>query len=82
MITLCLTVHHLWGRTLNKHHQDACAVAYTDYGYIKAKLSITLEVLSDVKHVLKEDAGLDLNFDKTKILVKGISAADAVFSIQ
>jgi hypothetical protein len=27
--------------------------------------------------VLKEDAGLDLNFDKTKILVTGISAADA-----
>jgi hypothetical protein len=32
---------------------------------------------SDMKHVLKEDAGLDLNFDKTKILVKSISAADA-----
>jgi hypothetical protein len=27
--------------------------------------------------VLKEDAGLALNFDKTKILVKGISADDA-----
>jgi hypothetical protein len=52
-------------------------VAYADDGYIKAKLSVTLEVLSDVKHVLKEDAGLDLNFDKTKILVEGISAADA-----
>jgi hypothetical protein len=52
-------------------------VAYADDGYIKAKLSVALEVLSDVKHVLKEDAGLDLNFDKTKILVKGISAADA-----
>ena len=34
------------------------------------------EVLSDIKQVLKEDAGLALN-DKTKILVKGISAADA-----
>jgi hypothetical protein len=39
------TVHHLWGRTLNKHHQE-CAVAYADDAYIK-------------------------------ILVKGISAADA-----
>ena len=58
MIVFCLTVHHLWGRTLNKHHQDACAVAYTDDGYIKAKLSVALEVLSDIKHVLKEDAGL------------------------
>jgi hypothetical protein len=90
-------VYHLWGGTLNKHHQDACAVAYADDGYIKAKLSVALEVLSDVKvvvsartnkshhhqvlsdvkHVLKEDAGLDLNFDKTKLLIKGISAADS-----
>jgi hypothetical protein len=53
-----------------------------DDGYIKAKLSVALEVLSDVKHVLKEDAGLNLNFDKTKILVKGISAADAHVAAQ
>jgi hypothetical protein len=77
MIVFCLSVHHLCGRTLNQHNQDAWAVLYTDDGYIKAKLSIALEVLSDIKHVLKEDAGLALNFDKTKILVKGISVADA-----
>jgi hypothetical protein len=77
MIVFFLSVHHLWGRTLNTHNQDACAVAYADDGYIKAKLSIALQVLSDIKHVLKEDAGLALNFNKTKILVKGISAADA-----
>ena len=76
MIVFCLSVHHLWGRTLNKHHQDECAVAYTDYGYIKAKLSVALEVPSDVKHILKEDNGLDINFNKTKILIKGISVAD------
>jgi hypothetical protein len=76
MIAFCLSIHHLWGRTLAKHYQDACAVAYADDGYIKAKLSVALEVLSDMKHVLREDAGLDLN-DKTKILVKGISAAEA-----
>ncbi len=52
------------------------SVAYADDGYIKAKLSVALEVLSDIKHVLREDAGLDLN-DKTKILLKGISAAEA-----
>ncbi len=52
-------------------------MAYTNDSYIKAKLSVALEVLSDIKHVLKEDAGLALNFDKTKILVKGISEADA-----
>ena len=33
-------------------------------------------MLSDIKQVLKEVNGLSLN-DKTKILVKGISAADA-----
>ena len=53
MITFCLTIHHLWGRTLDKHNQDACAVAYADDGYIKAKLSVALEVLSDIKLVLK-----------------------------
>ena len=76
MIVFCLTIHHLWGRTLDKHNQDACAVAYADDGYIKAKLSVALEVLSDIKLVLKEDAGLDIN-DKTKILVRGITAAEA-----
>jgi len=45
----------------------------------RPKLSVALELLSDLKHVLKEDAGLSLNFDstqksKTKFLVKGISA--------
>jgi hypothetical protein len=75
MIVFCLSIHHLWGRTLVKHYQDACAVSYADDCYIKAKLSVTLEVLSDIKHVLREDAGLDLN-DKTTILVKGISAAE------
>ena len=82
MIIFCLSVHHLWGRTLAKYNQDACAVACADDGYIRAKLSVALEVLSDLKHVLKEDAGLSLNFDstqksKTKFLVKGISADDA-----
>ncbi len=75
MIAFCLSIHHLWGRTLTKHYQDACAVAYTDNGYFKVKLSVAIEVLSDIQHVLREDPGLDLN-DKTKILVKGISAAE------
>ena len=50
MIVFFLSVHHLWGRTLNTHNQDACAVAYADDGYITAKLSITLEVLSRLGH--------------------------------
>ena len=36
-----------------------------------------VEVLSDIKHLLQEDADLALNFEKSKILVQGISAADA-----
>ena len=76
MITFCLTIYHLWGRTLDKHIKDACAVAYADEGYIKVKLSVALEVLSDITElVLKEDDGLDIN-DKTKILVKGITVAE------
>jgi hypothetical protein len=50
MIVFCLSAHHLWGRTLAKYNQDACAVAYADDDNIKAKLSVALEVLSDLKH--------------------------------
>jgi hypothetical protein len=57
MIVFCLTIHNLWGHTLDKHNQDACAVAYADDGYINAKLSVALESFSDIKLVLKEDAG-------------------------
>jgi hypothetical protein len=64
MIVLCLIVHHLWGRTLNKHNQDTCTVTYEDEGYIKDKLSVALEILSDIdsdiKNVLKEDDDLNL----------------------
>ncbi len=40
---------------------DARAIAYADDGYIKAKLSVPLQVLAELKRVLKEDAGLELN---------------------
>jgi hypothetical protein len=30
---------------------------------------VTLQVLADLKYVLKEDAGLDLNVSKTSILL-------------
>jgi hypothetical protein len=43
---------------------------------------VALEVPSDIKHVLKEDVDLDLNFVKTKILVKSISVADAHVAAQ
>ena len=78
MIVFCISIHHLWGRTLAKYQQHACAIAYADDGYIKAKLSVVLKVLSDIQQVFKEDAGLELQLDKTAFLVKGISAEDAL----
>ena len=47
--------------------------SYTDDGYIRTKLSVTLQVLSDLKYVLKEDAGLKLNVYKMVILTKVIT---------
>jgi hypothetical protein len=34
---------------------------------------VALEVLADLKHVLKEDAGLDLNISKTSVLPKSVT---------
>ena len=48
-------------------------MAYADDGYIKAKLSVALQVLAELKTVFKEDAGLELNVHKTVILPKGIT---------
>jgi hypothetical protein len=62
-----LTIHHLWGHVLAKNPQ-AWALAYADDGYIKARMSVALQVLADLTHVLKEDAGLDLNISKTSVL--------------
>ena len=48
-------------------------VAYADDGYIKAKLSVAMQVLEELQRVLKEDAGLELNVAKTSVLPKGVS---------
>ena len=48
-------------------------VPYTDDGYIKDKLSVTLQVLTNLKCVLKEDDGLDLHVVKTSVLPKVVS---------
>ncbi len=69
MLVFNLTIHHLWGRVLAKF-PEARAVAYADDGYIKGKLSVALQVLAELKYVLKEDAGLELNIVKTSILPK------------
>ena len=76
MLIFNLTIHHLWGRVLAKF-QEARAIAYADDGYIKAKLSIALQVLTELKAVFKTDAGLELNVAKTSILPKGVTAQAA-----
>jgi hypothetical protein len=45
-------------------------------GYIKAKLIVMLQVLADLKSVLKEDTGLDLNVSKTSVLPKDVTQQD------
>ena len=73
MLIFNLTIHHLWVRVLAKF-QEARAIAYADDGYIKAKLSIALQVLAEFKAVFKADAGLELNVSKTSILPpKGVT---------
>ena len=72
MLVFNLSIHHLWGRVLSKF-PGARAVAYADDGYIKAKLSVALQVLAELKQIFKEDAGLELNIHKTSVLPKGVS---------
>ena len=73
MLIFNLTIHHLWGRVLAKF-QESRAIAYADDGYIKAKLSVALQVLAELKAVFKADAGLELNVSKTSILpAKGVT---------
>ena len=61
---------------------DAREVAYADDGYIKAKLSVALRVLAELKLVFKEDAGLELNVVKTSVLLKGVSQQAAFDAAQ
>jgi hypothetical protein len=80
MLIFYLTVHHLWGRVL-ANFQEARAIAYGDDGYIKAKLIVAHQVLAELKHVLKQDAVLELNVSKTSILPKGVTAPQAAFDV-
>jgi hypothetical protein len=71
------------GRVLTKYPQ-ARALAYADDGYIKARMSVALQVLAELQYVLEEDAGLDLNISKTSVLPKGVThqaAFDVAHSI-
>ena len=79
MLIFNLTVHNLWGRVLAKF-QEVRAIAYEDNEYIKGRLRVSLHVLTELKRVLKEDAGLELNVSKTIILPKG-TTQQAVFDV-
>jgi hypothetical protein len=72
MLIFNLTVHHIWGHVLAKF-QGSRMVTYADNGYIKGKLSESLQVIAELKRVLKQDAGLELNISKTVILPKFIT---------
>ena len=60
--------------------QEARAIVSVDDGYIKTKLSVVLQVLSELKRVLKEDAGLELNVSKVSVLPKDTTHQD-VFDV-
>jgi hypothetical protein len=79
MLILNLTVHHIWGHVLAKF-QGSRTVVYPDDGYIKGKLSVVLQVLTELKRVLKEDSGLELNISKTDVLSKVITQ-QALFDV-
>jgi hypothetical protein len=59
--------------------QEARAIAYADDGYSKAKLRV---VLAELRHVLKQDAGLELNVTKTSVLPKGVTQQAAFDAAQ
>ncbi len=72
MLLFNLTTLYLWGHTLAKYPQSR-ALVYSDDGYIKVKMSVALQALADLQHVVHVDAGLDLNVPKTSVLPKGIT---------
>ncbi len=60
------------GQGLGKF-QETRTITYPDDRYIKSKLSVVLQVLTEFKAVFKEDVVLDLNVSKTSILPKGVT---------
>ncbi len=89
LLVLCSLAFQLLGLGL-VHAEDgklakfpeARAIAYADDGYIKAKLSVALQVLAELKRVLKNDAGLELNLSNTDFLPKGVTQQAAFDAAQ
>jgi hypothetical protein len=78
MLVFNLTTLHLWSRKLTEYPQVR-AFTYADDGYIKVKMSVDTPGpgVSDLKYILKENSGIDLNVSKTSILPKAISQQTA-----
>ena len=53
MLIFNLTIHHLWGRVLAKF-QETRVMTYADGGYIKVKLSVALQVLTELSPFSKK----------------------------
>ena len=59
--------------------QETRELEYTDD--VKAKLSVSLQVLAELKPVFKEDTGLELNVVKTTILPVNDVTQQTVFDV-
>jgi hypothetical protein len=75
MIVFNLNTLHLWGRVLTKFQEDR-TITYADDGYINTKLNVVLLILDELKRVLKQDIGLDLNVSRTSVLPRGTTQED------
>ena len=64
MLIFNLTIHHLWGRVLAKF-QEPRTIPFSDDEYIPVKLSVSFQVLTELKSVFKDDVDLELNLGKT-----------------
>jgi hypothetical protein len=62
MMIFNLTSLYSWGRTLAKYPH---VIPYADDVYITVKMNVSLQVLTDLKDVPKEDTGLDLNVSRS-----------------
>ena len=71
-----LTIHHLRGLVLAKFPETR-SITYVGNGHIKTKLKVVLQVLAELKCVLKEDVVLQFNIAKTTVLPKGVSQQSA-----
>ena len=67
-----LSTLHLIGAVMARH-PNAVAAAVIDDLTLKGPLSEVLKIFAEIKHVLREDAGLELAVKKTQILSKNMS---------